>query len=256
MKKMIAILPLAVLLSSCDKPTINGLMPIRGTIVTIAVNGTAKMTPDIAEVTGGIEGKGVTAKEALDKQATKMSAIIASLRALGIAANDITTQQVNLNPNYSWTQKGGQRIVGYQVNNIIKVKIRDTNKVSQVLDAMVGDGSNRIDGVEFKTENKDAPAQLARADAMTKAAARADAYATAAGLRVHKIISIQESGTSLSNPGAPTEYLWQQLPPPPPMFERKTTMAYDSSAATAAPSIPGGAIESEVHLQISYELRK
>lgn len=253
MRKIISSLALMILLGACEKPNSNGIMPIHGTVVTISVSGTAKMTPDIAEVTGGIEGRGVTAKEALDKQAAKMSTIITSLRQIGIAQADITTQQVNLTPNYSWTVKGGQRIVGYYVNNIVKVKIRDTNKVSQVLDAMVADGSNRIDGVEFKTENRDAPAQMARADAMSKAAARASAYATAAGLKIHKIISISEDYMATDNPGAPI--VFEKLSPPR-LVERVTAGANASYTTQAATSIPGGAIESEVRLQIIYELRK
>jgi uncharacterized protein len=237
---------LPLLLIGCDMPTANGMMPVRGTLVTLTTNGEAKADPDLAEVTGGVVSKGPTAKEALAKQAVKMNAITASLSEVGIAGKDVVTAQVNITPTYDWTPKGGQRITGYDATNVITIKVRDTAKVGTVLDKMVSDGSNRIDSVVFKLENQDAPGQEARKDALTKAQARAAAYASAAGLKVYKIVSISEAGASIAQRGGPMEY---QLPPP--MSERRTV------AVAAAPTpIAGGAIEAAVTLSVTYEFRK
>jgi uncharacterized protein len=245
--KLSYLLPLLPLfISGCDTPTASGMMPIKGTLVTLATYGQAKADPDLAEVTGGVVSKGSTAKEALAKQAVKMNAITTSLAEIGIAANDVVTAQVNINPTYSWAPKTGQRISGYDATNIVTIKVRDTTKVGTVLDKMVSDGSNRIDSVVFKLENQDGPQQEARKDALKKAQARASAYASASGLKVYKIVSITEAGASIDQPGSPVQYM------PSPVSARLT----DASAQAAATPIAGGAIEAAVNLSVTYEFRK
>jgi uncharacterized protein len=247
MKPLFATLVFSLALIGCEAPNANGMMPIKGTLVTLTTDGQAKADPDLAEVTGGVVSKGVTAKEALAKQAVKMNAISASLGEIGIAAKDTVTAQVNISPTYGWTAKGGQRVTGYDATNIITIKVRNTSKVGTVLDKMVSDGSNRIDSVVFKLENQDAPQQEARKDALRKAQARATAYAEAAGLKVYKIISIAEAGASIDQPGSPVQYL-----PKPVMSERRT---YDAVAVAPTP-VAGGAIQAAVTLSVTYEFRK
>jgi uncharacterized protein len=236
-----------LILIGCDMPTANGMMPIKGTLVTLTTDGQAKADPDLAEVTGGVVSKGPTAKEALAKQAVKMNAITVSLAEVGIAGKDVVTAQVNITPNYDWTPKNGQRITGYDATNVITIKVRDTAKVGTVLDKMVSDGSNRIDSVVFKLENQDAPQQEARKDALRKAQARAAAYASAAGLKVYKIVSIAEAGARIDQPGAPPQY---EMAAP-----RAVSRAMDAAASAPTP-IAGGAIEAAVTLSVTYEFRK
>jgi uncharacterized protein len=246
MKPIYVPLLFAFAVIGCDTPTDSGMMPIRGTLVTLTTDGQAKADPDLAEVTGGVVSKGVTAKDALAKQAAKMNAITQSLAEVGVEAKDVSTAQVNINPTYDWTPKSGQRITGYEATNIVTIKVRDKTKVGTVLDKMVSDGSNRIDSVVFKLENQDAPQQAARKDALAKAQARAAAYASAAGLKVYKIVSISEAGAVLNQPGAPP----QDLPVP--------TMARDAAAEQATPATPiaGGTIDASVRLSVTYEFRK
>jgi uncharacterized protein len=245
MKIVLAPLALVLALAACEQPTASGMMPVRGTLVTLTTNGEAKADPDLAEVTGGVVSKGPTAKEALAKQAVKMNAITASLGEVGIAGKDVVTAQVNITPTYDWTPKNGQRITGYDATNVITIKVRDTAKVGTVLDKMVSDGSNRIDSVVFKLENQDAPGQEARKDALTKAQARAAAYASAAGLKVYKIVSISEAGASIAQPGGGTLY-----------EERAQAVPTAVNAAAAPTPIAGGSIEAAVTLSVTYEFRK
>ena len=247
MKFMYMPLVLPLILSGCDMPTSNGMMPIKGTLVTLTTNGQAKADPDLAEVTGGVVSKGPNAKEALAKQAVKMNAITQSLATIGIDSKDVVTAQVNISPTYTWTPKLGQRITGYDATNVITIKVRDTSKVGTVLDKMVSDGSNRIDSVVFKLENQDAPQQEARKDALRKAQARAAAYADAASLKVYKIVSIQEADASIDQPGAPP--MRYSYPTP----ERASSVV-DSSAASTP--VAGGAIQAAVTLSVTYEFRK
>jgi uncharacterized protein len=217
--------------------------PKRGTLVAMAVTGEARVKPDLAEVTGGIESRAATAREALDQQSRKMTAITAAIAAAGVKPDDIETAQITLNPVQAWT-KSGPKVTGYVATNIVTIKLRNLDKVGVALDAIVSDGGNRIDGVVFKQDSLDAAEAAARADAIAKAKARIDAYAKASGLKVHKIISIIEDGAAIDQPGQGLVLTEAAAAPvAPPVVQR-----------AMAPSAPG-VVEAYVRLQVTYELR-
>lgn len=218
----------------------------RETVVAIVATGEAKTRPDVAEITGGIESRAPTAKEALATQATKMTAIVAAVAASGVKADDVETAQISLNPVTDWTPRGGQRIRAYSATNIVVIKVRDLAKVGAVLDAIVADGGNRVDSVVFKLESEDAAEASARADAMRKAQARAEAYAKASGLKVGRIISIREDGAVLEQPGAP----WQTV-----TEARAQRLDSPASPVSNTPTA-AGAVDHRVQLQVNYELRR
>ncbi len=72
-----------------------------------------------------------------------------------------------------------------------------------MLDALVAQGANQIDGPNLSLDNPDAALDEARADAVKRARARAELYAKAAGLRVVRIVSITENGENAGGPVRP-----------------------------------------------------
>src|SRR3954453_7524195 len=69
----------------------------------ITVNGTGAVatTPDVAEGGFGVGGQAPTARAALAANAADARKVVAALRAAGVAAADIQTQQAVLEPRYS-----------------------------------------------------------------------------------------------------------------------------------------------------------
>ncbi len=76
-------------------------------------------------------------------------------------------------------------------------------KSGTILDALVAQGANQIDGPTLSVDAADAALDEARTDAIRRARARAELYARAAGLRVDRILTIAESGTSMPQPPMP-----------------------------------------------------
>ena len=92
------------------------------------------------------------------------------------------------------------RIIGYRVANRIAVKVRALDRLGAMLDAVVAAGADRLDGVRFSIAEPERFADAARREAMADARRKAEIYATAAGVRVGRVLDIAEHGVRLPPP--------------------------------------------------------
>jgi uncharacterized protein len=172
------------------------------TLLTLSAEGRTNRKPDLAQFSAGVTSSGKTAGEALTANSADMNKVIAALKRAGIADRDVQTSNLNLNPVYQpqrqlpngMMEPQQPKIIGYQVNNQVNVRQRNLAEFGRVIDTLVAAGANQVNGPSFQMDDPDAAADEARAEAMTKARARANLYAKAAGLRVIRILTISESG--------------------------------------------------------------
>ena len=216
-------------------PAPGSVSPESGTVLEIVAEGSATRTPDVATVRGGVVTQARTASAALSANAGKMAAVLAALKGAGIAARDIRTASVSLSPQYRYAEGQAPEITGYQANNLVTIRFRDIARSGAVLDALVAQGANQIDGPDLSVDDADSALDEARADAMKRARARAEIYARAAGLSVSRIMWISEGGLS-----AP-------VPPGPIMYAR--------AKATADTQILPGESELKVNLNVRFLLK-
>jgi uncharacterized protein YggE len=165
----------------------------------ISVSGTGKTTvkPDVADVSLGVTAQSDSAKGARDQAAQIMNAVIAALKNLGIADEDIQTSSLYINPVYDYNSPT-QRVTGYQVTNVVSVHLRDITKVADVIDDSVAAGATTVNGVSFDVADRATAENQARDAAVKDARSHADALATAAGVTITGVASISE--TTFSNP--------------------------------------------------------
>lgn len=176
--------------------------------ITVAGDGEATGVPDIAILSIGVETEGKTAAEALDKNAARMSAAIAKLKARGVAPKDMQTSSLSVGPRYDYSNDGRPpRIVGYTANNSLTVKLRDLAKAGSIIDDAVGDGANTLGGVSFGFDDPKPLMSEARQAAVKDARAKAELYAAAAGVTLGPVLQIQDGYAS--------------PPSPPPMMEMR-----------------------------------
>ena len=97
-------------------------------------------------------------------------------------------------------------LTGYQATNSVQIRFRDIAKAGPILDALVAEGANQIDGPGLSLDKPDAALDEARTDAMRRARARADLYAAAAGLHVVRIVSIAEEGENATAAAVPSRW--------------------------------------------------
>jgi hypothetical protein len=174
--------------------------PMDGTLLDVVAEGRVTRTPDIAVVRAGIVTQDANAAAALKANAARMAAVLAAVKKLGIADRDVQTSQISLQPQYRYAEGQPPVITGYQATNQLTLKLRDVARAGGALDVLVAQGANTIDGPTLMIDAADAAMDEARTDAVRRARARAELYASAAGLRVDRILSISEGAAAAPGP--------------------------------------------------------
>ncbi len=164
----------------------------------IWVSGTGKVyaTPDIAQLTLGVEAQAVTVAAAQADATQAMNAVIAAIKAKGVADADIQTQYFNITEVTKWdNDKNEATITGYLVTNTVVAKIRVIAKTGEVIDAAVAAGGDfiRINGLNFTVNDPNTYYAQAREQAITYAIQKANQIATLTGVKLGDVTYITES---------------------------------------------------------------
>lgn len=171
-----------------------------GTLLDVVAEGQANRVPDIATIRAGVVTQAPTAAAALSANAAQMARVLAAVKAAGVAARDVQTATIALNPQYRYAENQPPVITGYQASNSVSVKFRDIAKSGAILDALVKQGANQIDGPNLSIDQLEAAQDEARVDAVKRARARADLYAKALGMRVERLVALSEGDGALPGP--------------------------------------------------------
>lgn len=212
-----------------------------GTLVTVSAHAEARRAPDIAVLSTGVVSVAPEANAAIALNSKRMVAVVAALEAAGIARKDVQTSGVSLNPDYVYDAGKAPRIKGYYATNTVSVTVREVGRLGEILDALVATGANQVNGPTFDIEDKDAVLDEARGKALAKAHARAESYAKRLGLRVGRVVSIDESGG--------------RAPLPMPYAARAMAVEQTAAADASMPIAPGENVLG-IDLNVIYELRK
>ncbi len=209
------------------------------TLVTVSASAEARRAPDIAILSTGVVSLAPDANAAIRRNAGQMAGVVAAIKKAGIADKDVQTSGVSLNPDYHYLANRPPRIKGYYASNTVNVTVRDIGGLGGILDALVATGANQINGPMFDIEDKDAVLDEAREAAMAKARTRADGYAKRLGLRVLRVVSIDETGGR----------------GPRPVLVRSAAVEQAAAGNASAPIAPGENVLA-LTLDVVYELGK
>ncbi|HEU5482607.1 MAG TPA: SIMPL domain-containing protein [Sphingomicrobium sp.] len=240
MKNLFAALLAAALIpmgSASAQVTTELSQPISGTRLDITATGEVSRVPDIAIINAGVVTRATTAGAAIQQNATRMERVIAALKSAGIADRDIQTSSINLNPEYRYEENKPPQLVGYSASNQVTIRFRDIRNSGRILDALVAQGANQINGPTMTIEHPEAALDEARAKAIAAGRARAELYARALGKQVARVILVSES--SFSHP----------VPPPMPY------QAMAARAESADTKIEPGEQKLQVNLSMVFELQ-
>ena len=211
---------------------------IGGTRLDINATGEVTRVPDLAIISAGVQTLQPTATGAIEENATRMERVRAALKRAGIDDKDIQTSSISLNPEYRYVENQPPRLTGYRATNTVNVKFRDLKRTGAILDALVAEGANQINGPNLTIDKPEAAYDEARVQAIANGRARAELYARALGKRVVRLLSVSESGGF-------------NVPPPMPVAYARD-MAAQSVAKT---EIDPGTQQLEVTLAMSFELQ-
>jgi uncharacterized protein YggE len=184
-------------------------------------------------MSAGVVTQAADANAAMRANAVQMDKVMAAIRDAGIADRDIQTAGISVQPQYRYAENQPPAITGYQASNTVNLKVRDIGKLGKVLDALVANGANQVNGPNFEVDQPEPAYDEARIAALHKAQARAETYAKALGLRVRRIVSVSEGGGF--------------QPPIPMMAMRAQSMAKDTAVSPGETTL-------SVSLDVVFEL--
>ena len=199
--------------------------------------------PDVAMISFSVVTEEKTASESMNKNAKKMNKIIEALKNEGVKDKDIKTTNFSIYPRYEWHKQvgvsyfpeGKRVLVGYETRQTIDVKIRNLDKIGEIIQTATNAGANQVGSLQFLVDNEEAFKKQAREEAIKKAKIKAKELAKELGVSLVRIVGFSENSSS------PRFY----------PLAKSTLNVEDNST----PQIQTGQNKIEVNVTITYEIR-
>src|SRR4030095_4322477 len=206
MRRLLAV-ALIVVMSLAAVPLVSAEEPAPS--ITVVGSGSVSGVPDTAEVTAGVVTQAATASQAMSQNSATMEKVLKALAALGIADRDIHTTNVSIVPQRVSPPTGRpapspmpSAVVGYEVTNQVRVRVRNLSSLGRLLDTLVSQGANALGGIGFSIADPAPLLEQARSKAIADARQKAEGYATAGGGEVGRESFIRDTSVGPPRPMA------------------------------------------------------
>ncbi|MGO5000643.1 SIMPL domain-containing protein [Oceanisphaera sp. W20_SRM_FM3] len=159
-----------------------------------------RVAPDMATLTvmvTALKPKSLAAKEEVD---TKVAALFSNLATLGVTKKDIDSGNVLTRPEYQYAQDQAPKLLGYQAERQISVRLYDLDKLSQTLNTILEQGVQNIQQVSYDRRNAEELRQNARAAAVANARTLAEELSLAADRKLGEVYAIEYQPQRMSAP--------------------------------------------------------
>ncbi len=208
--------------------------------ISVSATATVRLVPDKATVSFGVTTQEATAEEAQEKNTEAVNAVMDVLTGRGIEEKSIRTDRYSMYPQYDWSEKGEQRIIGYVVTTSMSVRDQEIEDLGKLLSACVAAGINNVDSVTFLCSGYDEAYRQALAQAVGDARGKAEAIAAAAGKALGEPVSVTEG--------------WQDTSA---KYGRNANMAFpmDEAEDIAGPVLQPGETEISASVTVKYRMK-
>jgi uncharacterized protein YggE len=160
------------------------------------VTGTAvvQVTPDLAHISVSVQTSAPTATQAAADNATLVGRVRARVQQSGIRGDDIKSISFGVFAQYDY-RNGTQPplLTGFVATHTLDLTVRDLNRIGQTIDAAVLGGATTVQGISYDTSDRSGHEAAALGAAVRDARAKAQAMATAAGVSLGNVLSINAS---------------------------------------------------------------
>ncbi|MFV8224417.1 SIMPL domain-containing protein [Christiangramia aquimixticola] len=202
-------------------------------VVNVSGEGTVKVVPNEVILKSRIEHEGDSATTVKRKNDEVVRKVIKYLKSQGIEDKYIQTQYVNLNKNYNYNEK----TYSYVANQSISITLKDISKYEKIMNGLLENGLNRIDGIQFSSSEMEKYEKEARKIAVLDAQSKAKQLAEPLGQSIGKAVAIAEVN-------------YNNVQPLYKMSEEVMAMGQDSGQ-----SIAPGELEIKIRVNIGFELK-
>ena len=175
---------------------------ITGNTITVSDTGEIYAKPDLALTTFSVITEAKTVGEALSENTKKMNAVIDFVKGQGVEAKDLKTTGFYIYPRYEYQKveteiypypPGKRVLVGYEVTQSLEVKIRNMEKIGDIIEGATEAGANQVGDLQFTIDKQDELKAQARTQAIEKAKTKAKELASQLGVKLVRIINFSES---------------------------------------------------------------
>lgn len=172
--------------------------------LSVSAIGSVAAEPDTARIQAGVVSEADTAKEAIARNGATMIKVMEGLKAAGIAARDMQTSALQVEPRYTQAKDGrAATISGYRVVNQLRLTVGNVKMLGEILDQAIQLGANQVSGISLDVANAETLKDEARKQAIANARRRAELYAAAAGVELGQVMQIAEGAGEARPPMAP-----------------------------------------------------
>jgi len=170
--------------------------------ITISATGSTSVVPDALRITATVSVIGKTSKEALATAGTTASAVRKALIANKIATKDVATQSLSVYPEYTYPANATPVLSGYRASQGFDITVRAASTAGAVVDAIVSAGGDNlyVNGASPFLLDNDKATETARASAVKNAKTKAASYAKLLGVKLGKVIYLDETSTPAPYP--------------------------------------------------------
>jgi uncharacterized protein len=172
-------------------------------VSSIRVTGDARVTakPDRVQIDIGVTTRAAQSQDAAAQNARQVDAVLAAVRKAAGPTAVLKTISYSLNPNYQFHPNGGEpTLQGYTALNVVQVTLDELGKIGAVIDAATESGANHVQGIQFTLRDQDAVRAEALREAALRARAEADVLAAALGLKVLRVLTVEEQSPRVVPP--------------------------------------------------------
>ena len=170
--------------------------------VTLDATGSVKVVPDGVQFNFSVFAVEATSKSASERANVLANQAREALDESKIDKEDISTQNVSVYPEYSYSPEGKQTLIGFRASQSFAVTLRDTEEAGSVVDAvllLVGTDLTIDTLAPILLDTSDALEQ-ARENAIKLAKKKAEDYADLLDVKLGDVISVREFSGSSSIP--------------------------------------------------------
>lgn len=167
----------------------------------VSADAEVRVKPDRAAITFGLSEKTASLRAGAAQLGKVAKQVTAYLHNRGIEDRFIQADGLSIRPVYTeqavYDNKGmrsGKEVREYEVSQTFTVTLEDVTQYEDVLYALLDLGVNRVENVSFYSTNMRASRDEARWLAVKHAQEKAALLAEAAGVKLGKIVSVQEDG--------------------------------------------------------------
>jgi uncharacterized protein len=206
----------------------------------VSAEGKATVSPDIGKISFSVVSEGKNPQVLQENNAKKMTSAIDFVKNLGVNSKDIKTTNYNLSPRYEYDETTRKSYIsGYTLTQTALVKVRDLDRVAEVLGGLSELGVNQISSVSFEIDEPDKYLAEARSEAFAKAHEKAKEMAMLNGVKIKRVVNFSEYR------GGPIY----------PYYGETAGRGGDMVSSSYLPPIEPGTEEITIQVNITYEIQ-